>query len=590
MIATTALYVSLVLFGAGLLYKVSTWFRYRIGKEARQIPAFERVLAAFGGVMATVFSRKIVTILKVFLLQVLLQQRTLREDPLRWLMHMCVYLGFTLLLLMHALGSVITSGFFPGYYSTVNPFLFLRDIFGVFVIFGLLLALYRRFILKVPRLVTNAMDYYAIIIVAVIILSGILTEGTKMVSYSSYRKMVEEYGAAENEKESRSLEAYWIEKFAMVSPAVKGPFDKETLDRGRELHEITCADCHSRPQWAFAGYGVARAVRPFALSLDRTGIPVILWYIHIMACFVGLVYVPFSKMFHIVASPLSLLANAVMERGRSSPANMATKQAMELDACTHCGTCTVRCSVGVAFEEIPNPNILPSERIASLKALASGRKLGAKEIRILQEGVYLCTNCYRCTLVCPVGINLQDLWFTVREDLLERGYPEFLILSPLSFYRGLMHREIEEGDYERPLDRARKAITAECDLMVHQERDLELTPSGRALKGELSLSAQAKTFSVCFGCETCTTVCPVVSNFQNPGETLGLLPHQIMHACALGIRDLAFGSVMLWDCITCYQCQEQCPQQVAVTDVLYELKNLAVRRIKERHFDEMGKG
>ncbi len=33
---------------------------------------------------------------------------------------------------------------------------------------------------------------------------------------------------------------------------------------------------------------------------------------------------------------------------------------------------------------------------------------------------------------------------------------------------------------------------------------------------------------------------------------------------------------MLWDCVTCYQCQEHCPQGVKVTDVLYELKNQAM--------------
>jgi heterodisulfide reductase subunit C len=33
---------------------------------------------------------------------------------------------------------------------------------------------------------------------------------------------------------------------------------------------------------------------------------------------------------------------------------------------------------------------------------------------------------------------------------------------------------------------------------------------------------------------------------------------------------------MLWDCLTCYQCQEHCPQNVEVTDILFQLKNLAV--------------
>jgi len=577
-----ALYISLVIFAFGLSYKISTWFRHKIGILAREIPTSKRVSAAFKGILLTLFSAKILTLVRVFVLDVVLQIRVLREDFLRWLMHMCIWGGFMLLLLMHALESLITSRLFPDYYSTVNPFMFLRDLFGAIVILGILIAVYRRFILKVPRLITNAMDHYAIVIVAVIMISGVILEGAKIVSYSIYQQMVEEYSGLEDKQELRSLEAYWVEEFGVVSPAVRGPFDADTLEQGKELHEMSCVECHSRPQWAFTGYGVAKIVGPAALWLDRVTMPTILWYIHILACFIGLAYLPFSKMFHIFASPLSLLANAVMDGEKSAPANTATRQAMELDACTHCGTCTVRCSVGVAFEEIPNANILPSEKIASIKALASGKELSEEDLRIIQEGVYLCTNCYRCTVVCPVGINLQDLWFNVREALLQKGYPEFLALSPLSFYRGLMKEDLVQRDYGEPLIRAREAIVAECDLMRGRDKVLPLTPANRGFQSGLSLSAQANTFSVCFGCETCTTVCPVVGNYENPKEVLGMLPHQIMHACGLGVRDLAFGSNMLWDCITCYQCQEQCPQGVSVTDVLYELKNLAVKNVKEK--------
>jgi len=282
-----------------------------------------------------------------------------------------------------------------------------------------------------------------------------------------------------------------------------------------------------------------------------------------------------------LASPLSLMANAVMDKDKSQPANIATRQVMELDACTHCGTCTSRCSVGVVFAEIPNVNILPSEKIASVKALAADKALSAQELRHIQEGIYLCTNCRRCTVVCPVGINLQDLWFNVREALLQKGYPELGALSPLSFYRGLM-REGVVDKYPEPLLRAREAVAAACDLMKRRDAVLPLTPSDKGFKSGLSLSAQAGTFSVCFGCETCTTVCPVVANYDNPQEALGLLPHQIMHSCGLGLRDLALGSNMLWDCLTCYQCQEQCPQGVCVTDVLYELKNRATKQVKAK--------
>jgi len=581
MFFTNSLYVALTIFGLGLLYKISTWFRYNIGVEAGDIPTSTRISAAIKGITLTLFSGKIFTLLRVFIVDVLLQIRLLRQDFLRWLMHICLYLGFMLLLLMHALDKFITSVLFPEYYSTINPFMFLRDLFGFMVIVGIAIALYRRFIMKVPRLRTGGQDYYALIILAVIMLSGVLLEGSKITSYSRYQEMVEEYTIAADEEELNALETYWVKEFAVVSPTVKAPFDEELLVSGKEAHEMTCAQCHSKPQWAFLGYTTAKIISSIALGLDRANIPEILWYIHFLACWLGLAYLPFSKMFHIFASPLSLLANSVMDKESSSPANIATRQIIELDACTHCGSCTVNCSVGVAFESMPNLNILPSEKIVSIKNLASGNHLTEQQLRHVQEGIFLCTNCERCTVVCPVGINLQDMWFNVRETVLERGYPEFFMLSPLSYYRGLRREALVEDGYTEPLDRARQAIAAECHLMT-PDKLIPLSPADREFRGNLNLSAQASTFSVCFGCQSCTTVCPVVANYDNPEEILGMLPHQIMHACGLGVRDLALGSNMLWDCLTCYQCQEHCPQGVCITDVLYELKNVAVKQIRQK--------
>jgi len=80
---------------------------------------------------------------------------------------------------MHALDAFITSAVFSNYSATLNPFLFLRDLFGALVIIGICMALYRRFILKPPRLHTNPMDIYAIVLIAIIMLSGIILEGTK---------------------------------------------------------------------------------------------------------------------------------------------------------------------------------------------------------------------------------------------------------------------------------------------------------------------------------------------------------------------------------------------------------------------------
>ena len=337
-------------------------------------------------------------------------------------------------------------------------------------------------------------------------------------------------------------------------------------------------ECHSAPQWAFTGYTVAKIIKPMALSLDRAGASNILWYIHFLACFFGLAYLPFSKMFHIFSTPASLLANAVMEKETSDPANIATRQAMELDACMRCGTCSLRCSAAAAFDALGNEYILPTEKMTFLKKLATGKALGSKELQAIQEGVYLCTNCDRCTVVCPAGINLKELWFNVREDLVQRGCPEPLTLSPFSFSRGLNKESLSTDDYVKPLAEASRAVAGRFEQVM--DKDTPISFKDREVV-EFNQLPSAATFSYCFGCQTCTTVCPVVACYENPLETLGLLPHQIMNCLGLGLTEMASGPKMLWDCVTCYQCQEHCPQTVQVTDLFFQLKNIAVKNAQK---------
>jgi heterodisulfide reductase subunit C/nitrate reductase gamma subunit len=581
MFYSISLYISLAIFIGGLIYKIATWLSRTIGDDSKDIPTAQRLASALKGISVTIFSAKILTLIKIGVLDVLLQRKVVNEDTFRWVTHILIYGAFMLLLLMHALDAFITSALVSNYSATLNPFLFLRDLCGALVIIGICMAIYRRFILKPPRLHTHPMDTYAIVLIVIIMVSGIVLEGTKIGSYSLYKNMVTDYaGIEEGEEEFTALTSFWVKEFATISPDIKAPFKDEILKEGKELHEMSCAGCHSQPQWAFMGYPIARAVKGAAVGLDKAGIHTLLFYIHFLACFIGLAYLPFSKFLHILTSPVSLLANSVMDKNTSDPANIATRQVVELDACTHCGACTARCSVGIIVEERGNVNILPSEKIQSIKGMVASKKhIDETKRRRILEGTYLCTNCHRCTDVCPSGINLEDLWVTVREDMLQGDSPEFSVLSPLSFYRGLMRETLPTREYTRPVLQAKEAIAAPCDLMKVPDTVVTLTPASKELQGSLLLSDQAATFSACFGCQTCTNACPVVAAYENPKEVLGMLPHQIMYAAGLGIKDLAFGSHMLWDCCTCYQCQEQCPQGVHVTDVLYELKNLAIKNV-----------
>ena len=111
--------------------------------------------------------------------------------------------------------------------------------------------------------------------------------------------------------------------------------------------------------------------------------------------------------------------------------NFKMKQLLELDACTRCGECTKWCQ---AFAENGDELTAPSVRMREFKSflkgesgmpllskLLGGRTPTESQIKELAAGAYRCTLCARCAAVCPVKIDLRDLWLSVREELVERG-------------------------------------------------------------------------------------------------------------------------------------------------------------------------
>jgi len=566
---------ALIIFSLGFIYKVSNWFIKNIAAPGQTITTYQRVQSAADGIFRVIFSSKFLIVLKVILVDVLLQGRVFKEDVARWLAHMLIFYGFLLLLVMHALESVVTEALFSDYYATVNPFFFLRDLFGAMVIVGVAMAVLRRYFLRRPRLRTGPKDHYAIIILAVIMFSGIALEGLKITSHSEFIRMVEDYAGLDDDDEIQALEAVWVKDFGVVSPNIRGPFDDDLLSVGREVHEGNCLDCHASAKWAFSGFTMAKIIKPVAVPLDQADGITILWYIHIIACFAGLAYLPFSKMFHIFTVPLSLIAGQVMDPKRSSPANILTRQMVELDACTHCGSCSLHCSAGMIYEALGNEYILPSEKITFLKKMVSGRPLDDTQVKAIQQGVYLCTNCDRCTVRCPSGIQLKELWYAVREDLLEKGPPLPSILTPFSFARGLLIQpKLHADDYTLPVDNAVAKVAGQfAELM---KPDVAIPLNAHSAKDRQPILHDC-TYSHCFSCQSCTTVCPVVGNYDHPEQVLGLLPHQIMGCLGLGLTQMAAGAKMIWDCLTCYKCQENCPQEVEVCDLLFDLKNVAAK-------------
>ncbi len=228
-----ALYFSLSLFGAGLIYKLVSWFRCPIGDQSRGISPLRRFSSAVRGLAAVLFGRRVLLLGKIFFADVLLQLRLKKEGSLRWFMHLTLFYGFLFLLFFHALDRHITIKLFPEYVSTLNPFFFLRNFFGALLLLGLAIAAYRRFRDKVLRLTTGRQDLFALVLLGVIILSGFFLEASKIVSPQRFQEMNQEYAFIQDDRELQALRAYWSRDFGVVFPGPEIRPDPELLKKGK---------------------------------------------------------------------------------------------------------------------------------------------------------------------------------------------------------------------------------------------------------------------------------------------------------------------------------------------------------------------
>ncbi|MGW8195712.1 MAG: 4Fe-4S dicluster domain-containing protein [Desulforhopalus sp.] len=560
--------ISVIVFLIGLTIRLATWFSPGLRPAASTISISSRIGASAQALLGAIFSKKLFTVIKSCLVDLLFQKRVIDKSILRWTAHTLIFVGFILLLLMHALDSVVSEAIFSDYQSTLNPFLFLRNVFGMMVLTGVGIAVYRRIVLKPKRMKSSPSDWAALIFVGVIILSGMLLEGTRISSYTIFQSMVEEYGVFSDEEE-KALEAYWVQENGLVSPNIAKPLDAELVAQGMEANESTCTECHSPNKAAFASFAVSKITRPVAALVGDAAAVTIFWYLHVLACLAFLAWLPFSKMFHILSAPVSLIIKSVTGDEVEKPANILTRQMIGLSACTHCGTCSLECSANMFYESFDNDFILPSEKVQYLKKFAAGKEDDPAIRKRMQQGLYVCTSCDRCTAVCPSGINLKELFVSARYSLLKDGEPETTMLSHFSFPLALAQNFVDDH-----LKALKKVTTLFAECFQHLT-DLSTPITLGKATGKVNDS-----YKGCYSCQRCTNICPVVRIYDDPAEALGMLPHQIIFALGIGNEDLAMGAQMIWSCSTCYLCQEHCPNQVELTDIFYKLKNGALNKIE----------
>ncbi|HVN55675.1 MAG TPA: 4Fe-4S dicluster domain-containing protein [Anaerolineaceae bacterium] len=76
---------------------------------------------------------------------------------------------------------------------------------------------------------------------------------------------------------------------------------------------------------------------------------------------------------------------------------------------------------------------------------------------------------------------------------------------------------------------------------------------------------------MCIQCGTCAGSCP-------SGADMDHTPRAIFAMIRADMREEVFQSNTPWFCISCYYCTVRCPQEVHITDLMYTLKSMALRK------------
>lgn len=73
----------------------------------------------------------------------------------------------------------------------------------------------------------------------------------------------------------------------------------------------------------------------------------------------------------------------------------------------------------------------------------------------------------------------------------------------------------------------------------------------------------------CIQCGTCSGMCPL-------SIYMDYTPRQIIELVRSDFKNEALKSYTIWLCASCYVCTVECPREVHITDIMYELKQRAI--------------
>ena len=317
------------------------------------------------------------------------QSKLLRE-PVAGLMHFFIFWGFVVLL--SAVLESIAEGIIPGFTAAAlgdglyDLLAVLQELFVGLVIVSVIVALFRRYILRPKRLelgLHSRLDATAILMTILLIMAG-------MIGQNACRIVLEG-----NENPARLLSAFAVPLFSSMEPSAVSVWFE------------------------------------------------LFWWVHIVLVLAFLNYLPYSKHLHVLTSVFNVYFSSTSPRGSLKPINLEAenveqfgvadvqdltwKQLLDGYTCTECGRCSTACPAHSTGKLLSPRKIIMDIRARLTEKTSGGASAEKKLVHdfITPEELWACTTCMACVQECPVNIEHVDAIVDMRRDLVltESAFP-----------------------------------------------------------------------------------------------------------------------------------------------------------------------
>jgi Fe-S oxidoreductase/nitrate reductase gamma subunit len=290
------------------------------------------------------------------------QKKTL-QDWYPGIMHFTIFWGMIALFIGTILATIdwdVTHLFFNVQFLTGWVYVLyelILDIFGVLLLVGIGMAIYRRYISKPDRLAKmpneglKRDDAYILIMLVLIAISGFLVEGLRIAV----------------------AQPDWA-PWSPVGSAIAAGFVSLGDPSNSTLH-----------------FG--------------------LWIMHMLIAFVALASIPFTKLFHMISAPANIYFRSLKPAGKLSSSiadeesgvkqwqDFTWKQLLDFESCTRCGRCQDVCPAYASGFSL-SPRDIMIKLDVHMWDSKNGHSLHGDVISA--EELWACTSCNACVEICPV--------------------------------------------------------------------------------------------------------------------------------------------------------------------------------------------